>query len=380
MRYRGCISLWLLVYIIFCLHKVYALVNPITIISRVIPLKNRLYAIKPLKWSPGDTRGFHNKSNKQEDSIIDKQKNDLIVPSSSIEATSTLHPIVVQPSIPDNPIIIEDIHKPVVDVMAISVTDVIAMSASNNPPKSRTFDPITLISYVGATATQTTLIILFLHLVQFKGLPLIDQLVKKSTNLPIIFPNTAIGLMFAFLSLRSRVFSPLDTSRPKASTEDITLHERLRPWWQPPPLAFPIIWIIIAILRAVSSTIIYQTTNTLLCTPIFALILHLSFSDTWNIINNVEKRLGTSLLSMLFVLASVINVVYQYYQTIPLAGKIIAPSAIWISIATFLVFSIWRLNSQLFDRPLLLPSVEEGPPSKWRIPFTPSVHHTSVHV
>jgi hypothetical protein len=52
------------------------------------------------------------------------------------------------------------------------------------------------------------------------------------------------------------------------------------------------------------------------------------------------------------------------------AGKILSPMCVWLSVASALVYSIWKLNSKfLNDRPSLFPSIEEGPRSTWRIPF-----------
>lgn len=96
---------------------------------------------------------------------------------------------------------------------------------------------------------------------------------------------------------------------------------------------------------------------------------HLSIGDTWNTINNVEKRLGTATLGVFFVWLSACYTGYLYYKGLPLAGYIFLPSCVWLSIASFLVYSIWRLNSMLNDRYSLFPSIEEGPRSQWQIPF-----------
>ena len=255
---------------------------------------------------------------------------------------------------------------------SVKMSDVISAIAPVEPapPSRKTPDGLAALSLIGATATQATLIISFLHLVQLRLLPLLEKLVGSSPRIPKSLPTVVVAALFAFLSLRSRVFSPLDNSRPSASRDDPVFKERLRPWWQPPPIAFPIIWSTISLLRTISSVLVWRTTGTLLCTPIFAFLLHLSIGDTWNTINNVEKRLGTAVLGALFVLASVLHSTYLYYQTLPLAGLVLAPSCIWLTIANVLVFSIWRLNLQLFDRPSLFPSKEEGPPSKWRLPLT----------
>lgn len=224
------------------------------------------------------------------------------------------------------------------------------------------------LSYVGATGIQWTLIYLFLNVLQEFVVHL---------HLPESFPVTdntiqtvIVSLFFLFMTLRSRVFSPLDNRRPTASTNDPVFKERKRPSWQPPPVAFPIIWSTIAILRTISSVMVWQTTGTLICPPLLIFLAHLSIGDTWNTINNVEKRLGTAFLGVLFVLASVYTATYFYWTTLPIAGYVLAPSAVWISIATFLVYSIWKLNSEDFGQPSLFPSKEEGPPSNWRLPFT----------
>lgn len=69
--------------------------------------------------------------------------------------------------------------------------------------------------------------------------------------------------------------------------------------------------------------------------------------DTWNTINNVERRLGTAVLGVQFVLLSGLAAIAEYYAVNKGAGLVLAPSGLWLSIANFLVFSIWRLNSQV---------------------------------
>lgn len=184
-----------------------------------------------------------------------------------------------------------------------------------------------------------------------------------------------VRAFFAFMSLRSRVFSILDNSRPSVKQEERKRKLRKRPSWmyvslysslslpsststfpliipsfppspfnRPPAKAFPVIWISIGFLRTIASSLIYQHTNTLLAPALLALILHLSIGDTWNSITNVEDRQGASVPGVFLVWLSVVNAVRMYYITLPLAGKVLAPSAVWITVANVLVYSIWRLN------------------------------------
>lgn len=192
-----------------------------------------------------------------------------------------------------------------------------------------------LATYAGATVFQAVLMICITC-----GL---DAALAQS-GLALEYQKAAVFAWFLFNALRSRVFSPLNASRPKVAGEKKAIDERKRPSWMPPPLAFPIIWSTIALLRAGSSVAVFTTTGTLNDPAIFAMVAHLAVGDTWNSINNVEKRLGTAVLGVGAVLLSVYNVVFQYYSVLPTAGFLIAPSAVWISVATFLVYSIWKLN------------------------------------
>jgi tryptophan-rich sensory protein len=155
-----------------------------------------------------------------------------------------------------------------------------------------------------------------------------------------------VAVMFFMLAFRSRVFSPLNASRPKIANERLAKKQKKRPSWTPPAVVFPLVWISMGFLRSLSTMLVFATTGTLLHPAIFALVAHLSIGDTWNSINNVEKKLGVASVAVLFVVSSAYNVVAQYYKVLPTAGYVIAPLACWLTIATALVWSIWLINGK----------------------------------
>ena len=189
--------------------------------------------------------------------------------------------------------------------------------------------------YFAATAAQVAVMI---YLTNWLSVGVVRS------ELSVALQKTIVGVWFLFNALRSRTFSPLNASRPRTADEKTAIAERRRPAWMPPPLAFPIIWSSIALLRALSSVAVFTTTGTLNHPAIFAMLAHLAIGDTWNSINNVEKRLGTACVGVGFVLLSVYNVVFQYLRVDRTAGLLIAPSAVWITVATALVWTIWTLN------------------------------------
>ena len=152
------------------------------------------------------------------------------------------------------------------------------------------------------------------------------------------------------MSLKSRVFAILDASRPEVGSSMPV--ETKRPAWTPPGPVFPIVWSTIGILRTVSSMLVWEACGRqMLVLPLIAMMTHLAIGDTWNSINNVEQRKGTAVAGVAFVWASVMSVIYLYHQTLPLAGMVLAPSGLWLSIASFLIYSIWRLNGSDPIRP-----------------------------
>lgn len=165
-------------------------------------------------------------------------------------------------------------------------------------------------------------------------------------------PWQAVTALFWGLSLKSRVFSPLDNSRPdlnKAVEGEQTrgFNDRCMPSWTPPGVTFPIMWVlIVGPLRAFSSTLVWEATGMHLLNPILlCLMLHLSIGDTWNCVNNVERRLGAAVPGVACVWASVLFATGQYYSVSPLAGSLLALTAVWITVAGLLVADTWRINS-----------------------------------
>lgn len=174
----------------------------------------------------------------------------------------------------------------------------------------------------------------------------------------IELPDWAVFGLFFGMSIRSRLFSPLDNSRPdinKATKGEATggFNDRQMPSWTPPGIFFPIMWIlIVAPLRAASSMMIWQQVGHVCDATILVLMLHLSIGDTWNTVNNVERRLGAAVPGVLCVWASALLASYAYYQVEPFAGQLLLPTCLWLTVAAALVTDTWRVNNSSGTEPL----------------------------
>ncbi|MBD2664196.1 TspO and MBR-like protein [Richelia sinica FACHB-800] len=188
------------------------------------------------------------------------------------------------------------------------------------------------------------------------GMEKLVSLIDSNTSFPGWFSTLITGLFFALLSVRSRIFSLLDNTRSSRTYDQV-----IRPKWAPPPLAFPIVWMIIAILRVISSVLVWQQFHhQFLVLPLIVFVVHLAVGDTWNTIFTVERRLGAAVpVVILGPWLSAIVVTAIYWQTSPLAGMTLSFSCVWLTIAAALVFRIWQLNGSEPLYPLKLVPVEK---------------------
>ena len=66
------------------------------------------------------------------------------------------------------------------------------------------------------------------------------------------------------------------------------------------------------------------------------------------------------------MLASVYYAVYTFFLVKPLAGALLAPSAVWITIASVLTWTIWKINT---PREPLLPK-QDGSSAPLQLPLS----------
>ncbi|MEJ1931207.1 tryptophan-rich sensory protein, partial [Nostoc sp. NIES-2111] len=188
------------------------------------------------------------------------------------------------------------------------------------------------------------------------GMEKLVMWIDNNSSFPTWFSTLLTGLFFCLISIRSRLFSPLDNTRSRQTYDQI-----IRPGWSPPSLVFPIVWMIIAVLRVISSVLVWQQMNhQFLVLPLILFVVHLALGDTWNTIFTVERRLGAAVpVVILGPWLSAIVVTAIYWQTIAIAGITLSFSCVWLTVAAVLVFRIWQLNGSEPLYPLKLTTVEK---------------------
>ena len=212
---------------------------------------------------------------------------------------------------------------------------------------NKTFNPSEYLKYAGSIGFQVSLMsgsLFLLNQVNEAVVPLATNSLSYLESADV--PKVLVTLFFLVVSIKSRIFCPLDASRPKISGETMAISERKRPSWMPPPLTFPIVWTTIGLLRAASSVMVWEISGRdLLSTPIIIMCLHLAIGDAWNHVNVKQQELGMAVPGVILgCLGSGVFVTSAYYLADPNAGLLLCPMVLWLTIASALVTDIWRLN------------------------------------
>jgi len=210
------------------------------------------------------------------------------------------------------------------------------------PPAKRVIDISSLAQYPLAAITQLAALFSTSFLT-------LDSLLARFTTKSVL-PSPLTFLLFYAMSLKSRVFNPLNNRRPnavKAASGEGSpgFKDRIMPAFTPPGYVFPIVWLVVMpSLRAAASTIVVNSLGRYCDVTVMALVFHLTCGDIWNTINNAEKRYGTSVLANTFTYLSAVYASLSYGIVDPLAGKLLGLTCVWLTIASCLITQTWRLN------------------------------------
>merc|ERR1719162_1087711 len=214
-----------------------------------------------------------------------------------------------------------------------------------NPSSSFTYDSIDwtalLVKYPIGLAGQ--LLLLF---GLFTG---IDKLLAQP-SFPLTKVPFAINAVFLYgFNLKSSLFSLLPNSQSeqrKIQLEEGKREKRKVASWTPPGIAFVFGWPLLTFgLRAITGAMIVEASGGRYATPaLMSLMLHLVVGDLWNTVNNVEDRLGFSVVLIYLLWLTKAFAALQFTKVQPLAGKLLAVTLTWLTAAVALLTRTWQIN------------------------------------
>lgn len=118
-----------------------------------------------------------------------------------------------------------------------------------------------------------------------------------------------------------------------------------KPTWTPPPLAFPIVWSALYLMMAVAATLVAAQAGTQFALSLWGLQLLLNAVWSPVFFGLHRMRIGLAIIGLLWL--AVAATLWAFWAVVPLAGLLMLPYLVWVSIAAALNRAVIVLNPDL---------------------------------
>lgn len=112
--------------------------------------------------------------------------------------------------------------------------------------------------------------------------------------------------------------------------------------WTPPGWAFPVVWTLLYLAMAVAAARIADRPGAGLALALFA--LQIALNTLWTPVFFGAHRTGAALVIICALWLVVGAMLVAFWRLDRIAGVLIAPYLLWLSVALSLNFWIWRFN------------------------------------
>lgn len=115
-----------------------------------------------------------------------------------------------------------------------------------------------------------------------------------------------------------------------------------KPSWTPPDWVFPVTWTVLYVCMALAGAIVAGKPDNGIAMAFWA--LQIAFNGLWTpVFFGLRKiKLGMAVICMLW--ASVLSTMIALWLVDWVAGALFAPYLLWVTIASALNWSVWKLN------------------------------------
>jgi benzodiazapine receptor len=157
--------------------------------------------------------------------------------------------------------------------------------------------------------------------------------------MPDMTMNDAAALIFFVLACFSAAL-PGAYFRPGEWYESLA-----KPSWRPPNWVFGPAWAVLFTTIAVSAWMIWRKSDEADVTLAFAIFgMQLLLNAAWSWIYFGLRRIDLALIEIALLWVSILATILAFYRIDPDAGLLLVPYLCWVSFASVLNFSTWRLN------------------------------------
>jgi tryptophan-rich sensory protein len=115
-----------------------------------------------------------------------------------------------------------------------------------------------------------------------------------------------------------------------------------KPSWNPPAWLFGPAWTLLYTLMAVAAWLVWKRVG--FSRPLALYFVQLALNAAWTPIFFGAHQLGWALIEILVMWIMILLTLLSFRRVNPTAGWLFLPYLAWVSFATHLNFTLWRLN------------------------------------
>ena len=121
-----------------------------------------------------------------------------------------------------------------------------------------------------------------------------------------------------------------------------------KPSWQPPKWAFPTVWFVLYMINAIAGWLVWNDTgfSETGSLAISVYVISLILNAGWSAIFFGMKRMRLALWEAMLLWASVALQMLLFVQINQIAGLILLPYIVWVTVAVWLNRTILKLNPE----------------------------------
>lgn len=116
-----------------------------------------------------------------------------------------------------------------------------------------------------------------------------------------------------------------------------------KPSWNPPSWVFGPVWTTLYLMMAIAAWLVWRKDGWK--RPLAVYFTQLVLNAAWTPIFFGAHQLGWALLEIIFLWIAILLTLLAFKRVHRVAAYLLIPYLAWVSFATFLNFTLWRLNA-----------------------------------
>lgn len=117
-----------------------------------------------------------------------------------------------------------------------------------------------------------------------------------------------------------------------------------KPSFSPPNWIFAPVWLALYLMMGISLYINWISKKKMAKSNVRLFFIHLFFNFIWTPVFFGAKNLGLALVIIVVIWILIVEMIRRFWSVNKAASLILIPYLLWVSFATLLNFTLWRIN------------------------------------